>query len=245
MSTALLRLAGPLQAWGSSSRFKLRATEREPTKSGILGLVAAALGRRRTDPVENLRRLNFGVRIDQVGALIKDYHTAHTFDGKQSFVSDRYYLADAVFLAGLEGDETLLREIDAAIRRPAFPLFLGRRSCPPAGPIALGVREGISLVEALRDEPWLAGDWYKEQAPSKVNLEIVYDANLGETGVVRIRDWPISFYQTHRKYGFRSAKYELAGKSLENPNSRRWRDGERSTAHNPFAELDVLNIKDE
>ena len=49
MSTLLLRLAAPLQSWGASSKFGRRATEREPTKSGVIGLVAAALGIRRTE----------------------------------------------------------------------------------------------------------------------------------------------------------------------------------------------------
>ena len=47
MSTLLLRLAGPMQAWGADSRFDIRKTNREPTKSGVIGLLAAALGLRR------------------------------------------------------------------------------------------------------------------------------------------------------------------------------------------------------
>lgn len=44
MSTLLLRLAGPLQAWGTESKFETRRTEREPTRSGVVGLLMAALG---------------------------------------------------------------------------------------------------------------------------------------------------------------------------------------------------------
>jgi len=44
MATLLLRLAAPLQAWGADSKFETRKTAREPTKSGVIGLLAAALG---------------------------------------------------------------------------------------------------------------------------------------------------------------------------------------------------------
>ena len=100
MTVLLLRLAGPLQAWGVKSRFTVRSTELEPTRSGIIGMLAAAVGRRRTDPIEDLLSLRFGVRKDQPGRVIRDFHTARTLDGKDSMpLSHRYYLADAVFIA--------------------------------------------------------------------------------------------------------------------------------------------------
>ena len=39
MAVLLLRLAAPLQAWGSNSKFIIRNTEREPTKSGVVGML--------------------------------------------------------------------------------------------------------------------------------------------------------------------------------------------------------------
>ena len=142
MTALLLRLAGPLQAWGAKSRFTVRATELAPTKSGVVGMLAAAVGRRRIDPIEDLLALRFGVRKDQPGTVIRDFHTARTLDGKNSMpLSKRYYLADAVFLAGIEGDRALLEGIGEAVHNPAFPLYLGRRSCPPGQPVSLGLRE--------------------------------------------------------------------------------------------------------
>lgn len=127
MATLLLRLAAPLQSWGSDSKFETRKTDREPTKSGVVGLLAAALGLRRDD-TEGLARLNglrFAVRADQEGSLLVDFHTAKSRD--TSYVTYRHYLQDAVFLAGLEsGDEALLRELEAALRHPVYPLYLGR-----------------------------------------------------------------------------------------------------------------------
>ena len=133
MATLLLRLAAPLQSWGSDSKFETRKTDREPTKSGVVGLLAAALGLRRDD-TEGLARLNglrFAVRADQEGSLLVDFHTAKSRD--TSYVTYRHYLQDAVFLAGLESeDEALLRELEAALRHPVYPLYLGRRSPPAA-----------------------------------------------------------------------------------------------------------------
>ena len=81
MSVLLLRLAGPLQSWGTSSRFVRRNTDRVPSKSGIIGLLAAAQGRRRIDPIEDPLHLRIGVRVDQPGHLERDFQTARTRDG--------------------------------------------------------------------------------------------------------------------------------------------------------------------
>lgn len=107
MTVLLLRLAGPLQAWGSAARFVRRTSENAPTKSGVLGLLAAAQGRPRDADLSDLAALRFGVRIDQPGTRIRDFHTAHHADsGRAMPLSERYYLADAVFVAGVEGEET-------------------------------------------------------------------------------------------------------------------------------------------
>ena len=170
MATLLLRLAAPLQSWGSDSKFETRKTDREPTKSGVVGLLAAALGLRRDD-TEGLARLNglrFAVRADQEGSLLVDFHTAKSRD--TSYVTYRHYLQDAVFLAGLESeDEALLRELEAALRHPVYPLYLGRRSCPPTLPLCLGIRQG-SLLDVLRTEPM------QGRKPETGKLRIVADA---------------------------------------------------------------------
>ena len=208
MSTLLLRLAAPLQSWGADSKFTRRNTQREPTKSGVIGLCACALGRRRTEDISDLLALKFGVRIDQPGTLLRDYHTAHneTFwdksassNSKQTFISDRYYLADAVFVAGLEGEVEFLLSLEKAIKSPVFPLYLGRRSCPPVDPLYLGLRD-MDLVKALHQEAWHAQDWYKGRfKQASLSLEIVFDS---ENGIVS-QDFPLTFDQEHRKYGFR------------------------------------------
>ena len=113
MAVLLLRLAAPLQAWGSSSKFIVRSTEREPTKSGVIGMIAAALGIQRNDDPQKLvplTTLRFGVRADKEGVLLKDFHTVQVPGEKHPEVSYRYYLSDAVFLVALLGvkDEDIL-----------------------------------------------------------------------------------------------------------------------------------------
>ncbi|MBF6125566.1 type I-E CRISPR-associated protein Cas5/CasD [Nocardia brasiliensis] len=212
MSVVALRLAGPLQSWGASSKFVRRDTENAPTKSGVLGLVAAAKGLRRTDPLESLLGLRFGVRIDQPGQLVRDFHTAQRpkreRDGSTTWtslpLSYRYYISDAVYLAVLEGEHQLIAAIDAAVRSPQFPLYLGRRSCPPAGPIALGVFD-TDLQGALTTVPWLASIRNQKRArDTLVTLATVRDAAEDELTGESIQDNPVSFDPNHRQYEWRN-----------------------------------------
>ncbi len=226
MSTLLLRLAAPLQSWGVDAKFDRRGTGRVPSKSAVIGLVAAALGRRRNESIEDLQSLSFGVRVDQEGVLVRDYHTAR---GKDPYVTQRYYLADAVFLAGLEGEENLLVKIERAMRHPVFPLFLGRRSCPPEGQLVLGIRRGRSILEALNLEPWLADQQGQRKESPEVHLRIVTDADGTDTGAYFQRDVPLSFDQSHRRFGFRRV-----GETISRIHST---PKEGSTQHDPMSEL--------
>ena len=236
MAVLLLRLAGPMQAWGVKSRFTVRATELAPTKSGVVGMLASAVGRRRTDPIEDLLALRFGVRKDQPGSVIRDFHTARTLDGRESMpLSNRYYLADAVFLAGIEGDRALLEGIDEALRHPAFPLYLGRRSCPPTYPVSLGLREA-ALLDALRAEPWLASEWFRRRRREGLNAEILIDQEAvpikERAGDARgSRDVPLSFDPRRRDYGFREVERLMVRVGAPEPD-----------AHDPMAELEEAGL---
>ena len=203
MTVLLLRLAGPLQCWGDSSRFAGRDTGRFPTKSGVLGLLAAAQGRRRVEEIEDLAQLRFGVRIDQPGVMQRDFQTAINWStGKSMPLSYRYYLADAVFVAGVEGDSALLEALDAALSDPVFPLYLGRRACPTVGRVSLGVHDA-PLEDALRGALWEAAAWYRRKQSHEVDLELVVDALPDEADVATIRDVPQSFNPERREYGWR------------------------------------------
>ena len=259
MSTLLLRVAAPLQSWGASSRFKKLTTEREPTKSGIVGLLAAALGRGRDDDIRDLAALRFGVRVDQPGTLMRDYHTVrHPDNDKLAFISERYYLCDAVFVVGLESDdEDLLEELATALQNPRFPLYLGRRSCPPSGQIFLGISQ-LSLEDALKNEEWHAQRWYKEKLyrqaqrdarGDEIDLEIVMDAPFETAGAYTKRDMPFSLNQKHRKYGFRSLRGNINGVTIKNPYWIKPSDAaqkallaKRETEHDPYLALEVSDV---
>ena len=211
MATLLLRLAGPLQSWGIDSKFETRRTNDFPTKSGVIGLLAAALGFSRDEPLDRLTSLNFGVRVDKEGDLLTDFHTAKAQTKKQeSHITNRFYLADAIFLAGLEtNDIELLKELEAALKAPVFPLYLGRRACVPTMPLVLGIRE-LSLVEALQKEPWQLPKWQQKHLRNKYDgkLRLIIDAEIPNPSSL-LRDLPISFSQKHRKFALRPVQ-ELA-----------------------------------
>jgi len=203
MSVLLMRLAGPLQSWGSSSRFARRGTEIAPTKSGVIGLLAAAKGIRRTEPLTELLGLDFGVRLDQPGQIVRDFQTARSLDGRRSApLTYRFYLSDAAFLAAVGGERELLCGLAEALQRPRFPLYLGRRSCAPAGPVSLGLHEG-TVDEALASWPWLAAEWYRRRAGRTVRLEIIRDARPGESATESLPDEPVSFDPAHRQHTWR------------------------------------------
>jgi CRISPR system Cascade subunit CasD len=180
MSVLLLRLSGPMQSWGVQSRFTVRDTGLEPSKSGVVGLLCAALGRRREEAVTDLADLTMGVRVDQEGVMARDYHTAGKsgilrasgqVEQKNLVVSTRYYLADARFLVGLAGDDlNLLTQLHAALRDPHWPLYLGRKAFVPGEPVWLpdGLRPDETLVDALQTYPWLGCD--SKKRPDQVRL---------------------------------------------------------------------------
>lgn len=246
MGTLLLKLAGPLQSWGADSRFTERKTRHEPTKSGIVGLLASALGRRREEPIEDLASLPIAVRIDQSGRYLCDFQTAHTkkFD-KQSQrwifdtslpLSKRYYLTDAVFVVGVEVADSRLDELAHAIVQPVFPLFLGRRSCPPAGKVLLDVCPGQTLIDALQNRPWEATDARLielNRDKSQVCCELLRDCLCSDEalqGGELVRDYPVSFSQIHRRYEWRTVIHDTA--LIPNPHFVR---NEADLAHNPMS----------
>jgi len=231
MSTLLLRLTGPMQSWGTQSRFRVRDTGREPSKSGVIGLLCAALGKPREErpddglpTLEQLARLRMGVRVDREGLMKMDYHTAGgthprgesygvcRADGGrgETVLSNRYYLADADFLVGLESDdESLLVRLDRALAEPVWPLFLGRKSfvpsvpprLPDTGPRGPGLRAD-PLMEVLITYPWFR-ERPREEMPAALRLVLDADASTGDE--VRL-DVPLCFESAHRRFGLRHVR---------------------------------------
>lgn len=208
MSVLVLRLAGPLQSWGSPSRFTRRETEAQPTKSGILGLLAAAEGRRRSDPIEDLLHLELGVRTEQQGAPLRDFHTAHHQITKKAMpLTHRFYWSDAVFTAHVGGPLDVLEGLAEALRDPAYPLYLGRRSCVPEGRMVLGISEG-GVASSLRDTPWAPGEAGRKAARGSSVVEVPVQADQSvfpdQPGSRDLSDVPLSWDPEHRQYRTRT-----------------------------------------
>ncbi|MFC4517949.1 type I-E CRISPR-associated protein Cas5/CasD [Streptomyces ehimensis] len=205
----ILRLAAPLQSWGGPSRYNRRETRPHPTKSAILGLLAAAEGRPREAPITDLLELQLGVRVDQPGSLLRDYHTfsdhrglplpsakvnakgvqVRTSPAKYTGVTQRFYLQDAVFVAALRGPASLLERLEHAIRHPVYPLSLGRRSCPPTGPVSLGLQADADLPQALTAVPWKASGHHRSQVQAtEVTLEATVEDPAGDQLAVDVPD---------------------------------------------------------
>ncbi|MFC9328884.1 type I-E CRISPR-associated protein Cas5/CasD [Kitasatospora sp. NPDC057015] len=231
-----LRLAGPLQSWGDRSAFNRRDSRPQPTKSGVVGLLAAAAGYPREADITDLVGLRLGVRVDQPGTLLRDYHTVSDYRGrplpqagvnakgiqkptspaKDTHVTHRYYLQDAVFVAAVQGPITLVTTLAEAIRRPAFPLALGRRSCVPTQPIVLGAVRDANLEAVLAEEPWQAGEAAKNAyrrryqrgpepfSPHRIDLAATFDDPSGED---TLQDVPRSFAPRERGFSTRRIRH--------------------------------------
>lgn len=237
MTTLLLRLDGPLQAWGTASRFGTRDTGREPSKSGVIGLLCAAVGKPRVErrgdgfpSLAELSRLRMGVRVDREGTVQRDFHTVGggVGSGAADVVSTRFYLADARFLVGLEGDGELLRRLDAALARPVWQLCLGRKAFPPAAPVRLsdGLRDQ-PLETALREYPSIGGASRERlpdaRRPGAEQIRLVIEDPSGEA--VR-QDVPLSFNPATRRFAVRRVRTEFYAPPVTAPAGAQGADAE-------------------
>lgn len=204
MPTLLLRLRSPMMSWGDHSQFGHRDSRREPTKSAVIGLLCAALGRPRWEPIADLAALTMGVRVNKEGVLQRDYHTVQDNmrdDGSKvnTTLSDRYYVADADYLVGLEGDLALLRTLDAALQFPQWQLYLGRKSFIPSKPVRVGIEE-LPLLPALQRYPYTP---HRREKPAS-SLRFVLEAMDGPD---TRQDVPLDWQR--RIFASRSVKTEF------------------------------------
>jgi CRISPR system Cascade subunit CasD len=159
MPTLLMRMRAPMMSWGDHSRFTIRDTRREPTKSAAIGLLCAALGRPRWESIADIAALKMGVRVNQEGLVQCDYHTIldsiKSSGGKgDTVISQRYYVADADYLVGFEGDDrAFLETLDAALECPVWQIYFGRKSFVPSCPVRMEVVD-VPLREALQGAPF-------------------------------------------------------------------------------------------
>jgi CRISPR system Cascade subunit CasD len=209
MGTLLLQLIGPMQAWGVQSNFIYRDTALEPSKSGVVGLLCAALGRGRDERIDDLAELKMGVRVDREGLVKCDYHTAGKggylkakgeVERRNPIQSWRYYLADAAFLVGLESDNlALLEKLYDHLQNPRWPLCLGRKSFVPGEPVWLkdGLHPDKDLITALKNYPRLRP---KRSLFDDDRMRVMLEDPNG--AIVR-PDWPLSFAKGARQFTLR------------------------------------------
>lgn len=214
MKYAGLFLHAPMQSWGGPSlpdpnSKSPRNTELHPTKSGILGMVRAALGKERGAPdEEDLRQARILVRIDRRGFLGKEYQVAerthHGFTAGKTKEIPKFFIQEATFVAlvGHENANTVSKVTDA-LRNPEWAPFLGRRSYTPAFPVLLGDVELENPRRFLEDE--LPVFWGADRVLTKrVSLQdsLVSDEERG-VAIREAADEPLSFHPRDRSYGSR------------------------------------------
>lgn len=184
MKTLIIKLAAPLQSYGNEASFGRRTTNYFPTKSAVLGMIAAAMGYRRDDKrILELNDLSFAVRIDQPGKITTDFQIAEYAKNANKTarkLTYRNYLQDAVFLVGISSEkDDWIDKIKFAVQHPKFQLYLGRRSNPPAGPLEVDTFDDKNPLLVLKDLKWSASDWYKKRhKSSSTNIEIISDVDL-------------------------------------------------------------------
>ncbi|WP_297819916.1 type I-E CRISPR-associated protein Cas5/CasD [uncultured Lactobacillus sp.] len=210
MKTLTIRLTAPLQSYGNEASFGRRTANPYPTKSAVIGMIAAASGYRRDDErTAELNDLSFAVRIDQPGQTMNDFQIveyAKSPTKKAKKLTYRSYLQDAVFMVAIGSDNKTIDEIVYALQHPKFALFLGRRSNPPAGPLILQTYENKSPLEVLRSLDWQASKWYQDRFMSDTfRAEIVYDSSLDKESSpsFQIKDKVGSFNSKNRFHTYR------------------------------------------
>jgi CRISPR system Cascade subunit CasD len=222
MQALAFYLDAPLQSWGASSKFQHRQTNSFPTKSAVVGLLAAASGidkhgENEAAEIASLASLCFtAVKLpkgEKSTTLLTDFHTiGGGYDKKASLrqkmsipqkasgapfgtvITHRSYLTDAAFAILLEGDSALLEETAKALLNPIWGVWLGRKTCLPASP--LSPTPGKTREEALNALlEFLPGHTPKPLLELEHQTEA--DTAKGTEGVFQQGDHPIAFGQHH------------------------------------------------
>lgn len=153
-------------------------------------------------------------------------------------LSERFYLADAVFVAAVEGDQALLAGLHDALRAPVYLPYLGRRSCPPSAPVDLALYEDTTLENVLTTVPWQASSWYRRRHPTPQSLTVMRERAThepAEPAADVLRDQPVSFDAAHRRHALRT----VVTTAVPTPVPADGGYGPQGL-HDPFAALDAL-----
>jgi len=162
-------------SWGDIAVGFERRSFPHPSKSAILGMVAAALGIRRDEEAEHQRlaeQIVFGVKLISPGIVIRDFHTVQVPEGDRkvrfstrrdemffnqekigTVLSRREYLCDSFAVVAIRFKDTsivfTLEDVKSALEKPKYHLYLGRKSCPPAIPLLPIIADVKDMKTAL------------------------------------------------------------------------------------------------
>lgn len=217
MKYLLFRLYGPMSSWGDIAVGETRPSFAHPTKSAVLGLVAAALGIRRDEEVKHqhfAESLGFAVCVENLGVPLADYHTAQVPSGKERYctrrqelsgekselntiLSTRDYRSDGLYTIMLwyrKQGEWSIEQIKTKLEQPEFVLYLGRKSCPVALPFEAQVVDAISLVEALAKGKFMSvhSFWFKPVGQKMLYWDDDTVAGVTQQHIFERRDLPLS-----------------------------------------------------
>lgn len=199
-----LYLDAPLQSWGYQSRFDRRTSFSFPTRSGVTGMICAAMGIDRSNegPLEQFRDLKMTMLVFQSSGRLTDFHTVgggwdkksdpgcivKTAQGKigATVITRREYLQDARFGVVVTGPLDLLKQMEEALQNPRWGIWLGRKSCIPATPVCQGIFADMETARARLSD--LAG------GPDQRSVE---EADCFEDGSDTLNDMPLSFAERH------------------------------------------------
>lgn len=217
MSGIILRLAGPLQSWGERSAFGERDSAAFPTRSGLIGLLESAQGHPRGHKLDDYREVEFTIRVDRPGVRLVDFHTIggglptpwtvptaagkRRSEGTATIVSRRHYLADAAFTVAVTGPPPVTGRLAAALRRPVWAPYLGRRSCPPDAPLVLCEHIADPVAELLTRVPLARR---RPRDVDTVEVDVIYErpptSEVRDTAVLELTDVPETFAPRSRRY---------------------------------------------
>lgn len=197
-----------MQSWGYASRFDRRTTALHPTRSGVVGIIAAALGidkyssseSNELKQFEELRFTTLNLRKRQRGRELRterleDYHTvtgirraSGKVDKDATVQTYRQYLLDARFGVLVDGPRLALDNIAAALRNPRWGVWLGRKCCVPASPVLVWLGEDrLESWRKLLERTGYSGEEQEEQ------FDRVVEASVIEAGTDMIEDAPVGY----------------------------------------------------
>lgn len=218
----VFRLYGPMASWGDVAVGTYRPTFDHPSKSAVMGLLAAAIGIRRDEDIK-LQKLtesyDFAVRVDASGMMLRDYHTSQvpsSGSGRnkkyfatrkdelavsqkdmKTILSTRDYYCDAVYSVCLWGKSDdvpySLENLAQKLKEPEFVLYLGRKSCPLAMPVDAKIVSGMNILDTFSTmNSDNLLDGLQKDDSMKLYWEGTLDAGVPAMHTITRRDDPLS-----------------------------------------------------